>query len=658
MKNPAPNPRFSGRNQRRAMSYAAPTACLVIILFVCFAKLDSYLVPSTPRYGDATGIAGKTSATTTPTLTSPYGRFPEAKDPFHFIPCTNLSLPPQIDDPDPDRTWASLFNPDPQQWSWGRRVRHGQDDHNNELDARRDDQYDGRGIYLCGYLDLPLDYQNDSDTRIVRLAVTKFQVSGLARIDRTELQTEPTPGRKSRRTIVIEPGGPGGSGTGELWQEAEGVTNKLSDGQFDVLGWDPRGTNASQPTWTCYSDGAYRDRWKLLRRKHREELADPISHLRTVDAINNATFLACHQLHGDVGRFLGTTSVTRDLDEIRKALGEEELTGYLISYGTAIGQTYASMFPNHVGRLILDGTDNYKNYRQLGGFAWYSLDNVTDAWRDGFLGECLKAGPEYCALAKPPSSRIKGPVTLAGLDSRMQALFQSLTTQPLPGFTESGGPALITHSQLALMLYIALYDPKTWPDTAQMLFELEAGNSTLAAGFVEKAWYHPPTSPLHRFISPEEFLWLVVCADAFDAPQPEDGLLWWDRLWSNMTDQSWLSATFRLSIVLPCRHFNTYWPNPPWVHRGDLSHTLRTPIVFIAGTYDPATPLRPARNLAKEMGQNARLVIHHGYGHTSRQDPSNCTDAIGKAYMLNGTLPNELETHCYANQSPYLPTRA
>ncbi len=76
-------------------------------------------------------------------------------------------------------------------------------------------------------------------------------------------------------------------------------------------------------------------------------------------------------------------------------------------------------------------------------------------------------------------------------------------------------------------------------------------------------------------------------------------------------------------------------------------------MLLIAETYDPATPLRNGRRLLQEMGRNARLIAHHGYGHSSR-DTSSCTEAIAKAYILHGTLPDEAETACYADEKPYL----
>ncbi|KAJ0163766.1 putative hydrolase [Colletotrichum tanaceti] len=624
---------------------ATPTTCIVLIL----AGITSVVLYYTLFLNE-----GQLCATIfDPPTTTPYGRFPKPDNPLRFIPCTNITVPPPLDDPTPQRTWAALLDPDPRNWNWGKPVRDGA----HGLDAG--DPYAGRAIHLCGFLDLPLDYTNASDRRIVRLAVNKFQVSGLQPLQpRSPLRfspvgvSKPAPGQKSERTIIIEPGGPGSSGTRQVWQAAEGLTERFSNGQYDVLGWDPRGVNMSLPSLTCFPHDAYRDRWRLLKGQYRETLADPMDHLRTLDAMNNATFQSCYKMHGDVGRFLSTSVVAHDLDRIRDRLGEDELTGYFVSYGTAIGQTYANMFPDRVDRLSLDGTEYVRKYRKLGGFASGSLASVTDAWRDGFLRECLNAGPSNCALAK---RTLAGVTSLAvdELETRLKRLFRSLIAQPVPGYTEESGPAIITYSQIMFVLYVTLYDPKRWPQTAQLLSDLEVGNTTLAASFLDRLWYHAPDpSPTAR-PSSTELVSLVVCADASDSPQPLGGLVWWDHFWKNMTEESWISGSLQLPYVFQCRHFSTYWPDPTGLYRGDLNHTLRNPVVVISGTHDPATPLSNARDLVQEMGQNARLVVHHGYGHVSREDISNCTDAIGKAYILNGTVPETLETHCYANEKPY-----
>lgn len=573
--------------------------------------------------------------------TSPYGVFPQPNDPFQFIPCTSTSLPPPLEDPHPVSTWSSLFDPNPRHWSWG--------------EAKADEIYDpdgpytGRGIYLCGYLDVPLDYTNTSDDRITRLAVTKFQVSGLAPI--ADRARNPAAGRKSERTLVVEPGGPGGSGTSLVWRAAEDDGRRFTDGKYDILGWDPRGVNTSLPSISCFPYDADRDRFTLQLLQYRETSPSPRAQLEFNDALYKSIMHACWERHGDLGRFMGTAFVARDLEEIRKALGEEELTGYLVSYGTGIGQTYANMFPNSVGRMILDGTEFVRDHRLLGGFGWTALDNGTDAWHDGFLGECVNAGPDHCALAKPKQGEM---VTLEQLDARMKGLLKRVTERPIPGYTKANGPSLITYSLLVQALYSAMYNAKSWPALAQMLSELENGNSTLAASFIEN-WEYDPTEPCPLAPakpSSNELGDLVICADSYDAPMP-DGLDWWLELWANMTEKSWIAGNSRFGNVFPCRHFSDYWPKPAEVYRGDLNNTLKNPVLLIAETYDPATPLRNGRRLLSEMGENARLIAHHGYGHSSR-DISSCTDGIAKAFLLNGTLPTDPETACYANEKPYL----
>lgn len=242
------------------------------------------------------------------------------------------------------------------------------------------------------------------------------------------------------------------------------------------------------------------------------------------------------------------------------------------------------------------------------------------------------------------------------LDARMRTLMTSLITHPLPAYTEKSGPSIITYRELVQAIYSTLYDAESWPSMAHMLHDLEKGNTTLAAQMLEMlAWEYDPTKPQPPSPRPatDELTYMVICGDSYDAPLPPEGLAWWSSLWTNMTAKSWVSGNDRFQNVFPCRHFTTYWPDVAEAYRGDLNKTLANPVLLIAEVYDPATPLRNGRRLAAEMGNNARLIAHHGYGHSSR-DTSNCTEAIARAYMLNGTVPEQQETACYANEKPYL----
>lgn len=577
---------------------------------------------------------------------SPCGRFPEPNDSFRFIPCTNATIPPPIEDPDSEQSWAALFDPDPDRWSWG----------NATADVKANSgvhKHDGRGIYLCGFLDLPLDYANESDDRIVRIAVTKFQVSGLARLPSLgHTSQQAKAGYKSERTIVLEPGGPGGSGTSEVWVRGEIITQRMSGGRFDVLGWDPRGVNISLPTASCFPHDEYRQRWSLHTNQYREASPSSLAQLKIADAMNNATFHACWERLGDFGRFLSTTHAARDLEKIREALDEEELTGYLMSYGTGVAQLYANLFPERVGRLVLDGSVYMRDYMKLGAMGWAAIKDTLDIWRNGFLSECIRAGPEHCALSRPRQN--EDSVTNADLEARMTRLIQTLNLEPIPAYLESVGPMLITYSKFVGALYPALYMPSTWPATASMLWDLESGNSTAAAIRLDSFTWNSQGLQHRPFSS--ELIFLTMCADAHEDLDTAGDLLWWDSLWSNFTARSWLNGNFWFSTALPCRHFNTYW-NDLDTYQGSFNQSLKNPVLLLSSTYDPATPLYNSRRLLEDMGPNARLVVHHGYGHTTFFDKSNCTDTIGKEFILNGVLPDARITECFANERPYSRTQ-
>lgn len=551
-----------------------------------------------------------------------WGNFPRKDDPFHFLPCTNLTLPPDVSDPHPLQTWNSLYDPNPSHWSFG-----------NSTNS---------ALYLCGWLDVPLDYTNSSDKRISRLAITKYQHSPIA----------------TNKTLIVEPGGPGGSGTNLVWGKAERFANNYTNNTYDVLGWDPRGVNASQPSISCYPYDADRDRYSLVPTYLRES-ADAKHTMMKVDALNQAILEACKRKYEDIPLMLTTAFVARDLDEIRKALGEEVVNGYFVSYGTGIGQTYVNMFPNRVGRLMLDGTEYVKDQRMMGGFGWAALDNITAAFNDGFLGECVDAGPKYCDLAKP---RERGGALPSKQDliDIMDDLFGKLVQRPIPGYTNSSGPVLITYSQVIALLYQALYTPSTWNGLATAFNDLVSGNTTLISRYLDSWSYDPsapiPSRPIH---TSDELGILVICSDQYDSPLPpgyslgDNGEQWYLDLWKDMVEKSEIGGNGRFYDILPCRQWNSTFPSPPKeVYRGDLNHSLSNPVLLIAESYDPATPLRNGRRLLAEMGENARLIAHYGYGHSSR-DTSNCTDKIMREYMLEGKLPKEQETACYADKKPY-----
>ncbi|CAD6892325.1 unnamed protein product [Tilletia laevis] len=495
--------------------------------------------------------------------------------------------------------------------------------------------------WKCGYLDVPLDYTNKSDSRTARLAVVMYQVGE----------------KKSEKTVVINPGGPGGSGTYYSLRAGETISRNYTDHTMDILGFDPRGVNMSTPSWSCFQQDGYRDRWTALTSQFPETSKTPIEHLRLTDAYATATWSACENTFGDMGRFLSTAFVARDVDSIREALGEETLNAYMVSYGTNIGVIYSQMFPDRVGRMLLDGVDPADQARTVEGWGKSAIGDIEKAFIEGVLGECVRAGPKACALAKDEH------ITVDDLKNSTYALFDRLKTYPLPATHPKLGPGVITYETVDSIIYSALYNSASWPMLARMLSELQDGNGTLALQM--QSWNFDPLlskkkkrgggdSPGWAGVhvpetSSEELTSAVVCSDSYDSPR--HNLSWWNELQAEMVQQSPLGGSMNWEYVIGCRSFKTKVAE---VYRGTFNHTLRNPILLIGETHDPATPLRGARHIHDILGRgNSRLVEHHGYGHSSRDRSEGCTERIKRELFLLGKVPERDVTECFADGKPY-----
>ncbi len=357
--------------------------------------------------------------------------------------------------------------------------------------------------------------------------------------------------------MVIQPGGPGGSGTEDVRHEGEANSRDFSDSLLDVLGWDPRGVPSSQPSISCFPIDAVRDRWKMVTSLGFRE-SDPRSSMLKADAMNEAVFRACKDKYGDIPGMLTTTFVARDLEEIRKAMGEDQLSGYFVSYGSQVGQTYVNMFPDSVGRLILDGIVYQGVWKELAGFGLSFLDMVESAYQKGLLGECVEAGPDHCALAQPVRESGHLP-TQEDLIGAMQSVFDELAKRPVLGYTDRSGPFVITYSSVSMLLAMSLYDPSSWPQITEALYGLLQGNTTVMSDLVDR-WEYDPTQPgpLIAGFAPVEMVLMVVCSDSYDSPLPPtydittNGEEWYLNLWEHMLNKTEVQGDRSFYLTLPC----------------------------------------------------------------------------------------------------------
>lgn len=162
--------------------------------------------------------------------------------------------------------------------------------------------------------------------------------------------------------------------------------------------------------------------------------------LNMTDLYFQAMWKACEQKNGDLSRFLTTAFVSRDVDRLREALGEDELTAIVYSYGTSLMQTYSAMFPHRVGRIVLDGVQASRLGRSPFDWARSTNGSATQSFYQGLLAGCTRAGPELCELAE-----LNGTVqTLDSLSGHLDELLAQLRKLPQPAWDPELGAGLVT----------------------------------------------------------------------------------------------------------------------------------------------------------------------------------------------------------------------
>ncbi|MFN8182947.1 MAG: alpha/beta hydrolase [Candidatus Nanopelagicales bacterium] len=456
----------------------------------------------------------------------------------------------------------------------------------------------------CARIRVPLDWDRPRG-RTISLAVIRHLAS-----------------RPEERigSLFINPGGPGESGV-ELVKGAGSELDAWGDGRFDLVSWDPRGTNASTPVRCFRSPRATARFWKGVTIPATKRASEAYS--RKVAAMAKR----CGRVSGWLLPHVTTADTARDLDHLRSLVGDQKLTYAGLSYGSYLGQTYANMYPDHVRAMMLDGIVNPVRYSRGAEARIANGVSASDEVFDQFLRTCRRAGPAECALAggkRTPAQRIR-------------ALFQRARQDPIPapGLTPKGA---LTEGDLLISQFQPMRTPATWPqNAADLRAALRGEASALEAGarplLTPQGWTGVATSTA------------IQCADAA-ARQPL---------------QAWPKVIDRLERVSRMQGpVNGWWlwaPCAAWpvkgqdAYRGPWNASTTTPILLIGTRFDPNTPYQSAVRAQRLLG-NAVLLTHDGYGHLSYQDPSACVEAARVAYLVD-LVPPAPGTVCEPDQSPF-----
>jgi pimeloyl-ACP methyl ester carboxylesterase len=393
--------------------------------------------------------------------------------------------------------------------------------------------------------------------------------------------------------------------------------------RFDIIGFDPRGVGASTPL-QCFASGA---------EESRALAGVPFFPFKQGEigpfAAAFARFgQACLRNAGPIIRHMSTANVARDLDLLRRAVGDAGLTYDGVSYGSFLGTTYANLFPGKVRALVVDGV--------LDPIAWTtgrppagaslpfsnrlgSAHGADDALHQ-FLVQCDAAGPRHCAFAPGAVQKF------ARLDARAR-------TRPV---VDTSGTTL-PYDVFNTILLGEMYDNSGWSRVAEDLEDfyqasvLGHASPAPGAGGPARAWQRSAFA-YGRFDYDNGF-------DAFLGVSCSDSL--------NPTDPfAWQRATQRQAQTAPIFAVNWTWASGPcasWPvtdedrYLGPFDRTTRKPVLVIGNLHDPATPYHGARTVA-DLLPGARLLTLNGTGHVSWVQ-SRCIDARVTRYLVDGALP-------------------
>ncbi|KAJ7438206.1 Alpha/Beta hydrolase protein [Mycena galericulata] len=507
--------------------------------------------------------------------------------------------------------------------------------------------------FYCSFFTVPLDYvapRSDGKT-VIAMRMFPATVSASERLG----------------SIFTNPGGPGGSGHAGLLKMGPLLSN-IFEGKFDIVSWDPRGVNMTTPRISCHPTNFHRELYSLSHDSgdldfNDADIATLNKSLLTTSARANLLTELCRDAVGDtILRSVTTVNVARDLEEMRKAVGDGGLHYWGFSYGTTLGATYVAMFPEHSERIILDGVvyapEQYTSIVDHGISAGKSTNGVFD----GFLSNCVSAGPERCALMTNADTNT------SELSARIWGLSDHLAIAPLPAPHPTAGlPTILHRGHLLDAIFSAMYRPSSWAALAEAITHAEDGDGTelaklSGAGGANWAEHARNITDAQRA---EEEGWgpgremgaseagmAVSCGDAppFEVDPSDGDSEAWTKTWIGWRDElaapNPLGGPNWFSGVVRCRHWGSVQPSPAryegsW-ELGSGSRKPKNPVVFVSNSYDPITPITSGRRMVETFGkENARLLHNNGYGHCSTNHPSVCIAKALKAYMINGILFSE-----------------
>jgi pimeloyl-ACP methyl ester carboxylesterase len=448
----------------------------------------------------------------------------------------------------------------------------------------------GQG-FECATAAAPLDYARPRG-RQIQLALTRLPArDGARRIG----------------SLFVNFGGPGGDTVGALHDFGGALLERLNE-RFDIVGFDPRGTGQTSGAFDCKVN---QEQLGLFAQPFATP-EGPSAHAlvqRAQDYID-----ACLDQGSELLPYASTADVARDMDLLRAAVGDRKLSYLGFSYGTFLGATYASLFPDRYRALVLDGAVDADEY----------INHPSAGWRTQTAAFELALGRFFEACAANQAACLG----FGGSDPR--GAFDQLVARADQEHISAGEDArAVSGSDLLLGAFVTLYAKENWSFLSSALAAAAAGEGRVARALAD-AFYGLQADGTYDPASDRFFL-LAGAEPRYDREVA-----------------TYLSAGAEAWAAFPHFWMNTGYGELPFallpVHAknafyGPFVAAPRAPTVLVVGTtYDPATPYRDAELMTAELG-NAALLTMQGDGHTAYGGRSACIDLAVEGYLEQGTLP-------------------
>jgi pimeloyl-ACP methyl ester carboxylesterase len=442
----------------------------------------------------------------------------------------------------------------------------------------------GAGL-LCAGLRVPLDYSHPTGRKIT-LALTEAPATA--------------PASQQQGILLVNPGGPGGSGLTMANFVAQGLSPAVA-ADYDVIGFDTRGVGSSTPALHCNPAFFARERPDYI----------PASAAAEQVLVSRAKAYAadCEKRFGWLLPFMTTQNIARDMDQIRAAAGQQKLNYFAFSYGTYIGQVYATLFPQRVRRMVLDSTVDPTG-------AWYA-DNIAQDY--AFQGR-MRAF--FAWVARYRSVYHLG-ATAADVSRSWYEARARLAAHPV---AEPSGPS-IGPDEFDDTFLVGGYNNGYWPGLANELSSyLNNRSTTQMISLFNQAGKQ----------SENEFAVYsaVECADVA-----------WPRRWAR-----WDADTRKVYRTAPFEAWDNAWFNAAcafWPVHGPakplhIGAAGLPGILMLQGTLDPATPYAGAQ-VAHRLLPTARMVVvprGGNHGQSLAYPANTCVDGYLNRYLATGALPS------------------